>query len=64
MRLAGVDVNTFTPHSTRAAATSKASGTVKLGTILKSAGWRNARTYAKFYNKPIEEDGWNASALK
>ena len=66
MRLAGVDVNIFSPHSTRAASTSKAnrSGTVRLGTILKTAGWTNARTFAKFYDKPIEEEGWNVAALQ
>ena len=66
MRLSGVDVNIFSPHSTRAASTSKAnlSGSVKLGTILKAAGWKNARTFAKFYNKPIEDVGWNASSLQ
>ena len=66
MRLAGVDVNIFSPHSTRAASTSKAnlSGTVRLGTILKAAGWKNARTFAKFYNKPIVDEGWSASSLQ
>lgn len=65
MRLAGVDTNIFTPHSTRAASTSKVknSGTVRLGTILKCAGWKNARTFARFYDKVIEEDGWNAASL-
>ena len=65
MSLAGVNTNIFTPHSTRAASTSKVkeSGTVRLGTILKSAGWRNARTFARFYDKTIEEDGWNMSSL-
>ena len=38
LRLAGVDVNTFTLHSTRAASTSKASGTLELGTILNLLG--------------------------
>ena len=60
-----MDTNIFTPHSTRAASTSKVknSGTVRLGTILKCAGWKNARTFARFYDKVIEEDGWNAASL-
>ena len=65
LRLAGVNVDNFSPHSTRAASTSKVkkSGYVKLTTILKSAGWRNAKTFARFYDKTIEDEGWNASSL-
>jgi integrase len=44
----------FKPHSTRAAAVSMASlKGVPLETIIKSAGWSNSSTFAKFYNRPI-----------
>ncbi|WAR05309.1 hypothetical protein MAR_020678 [Mya arenaria] len=53
---AGVD-KCFKPHSVRSASVSKAKEKgVKLETILKSAGWSNARTFARFYNKPIADD--------
>ncbi|WAR12314.1 hypothetical protein MAR_026494 [Mya arenaria] len=46
--------NKYGPHSTRAASTSTAkSAGVDLGTIIKSAGWTNAHTFAKFYDKEI-----------
>lgn len=51
---AGVDMNIFTPHSTRAAATTKMNKTnVSITTILNTAGWKNDKTFAKYYNKKI-----------
>ncbi|WAR17161.1 hypothetical protein MAR_031755, partial [Mya arenaria] len=46
--------NKYGAHSTRAASTSTAkSAGVDLGTIIKTAGWTNAHTFAKFYDKEI-----------
>ena len=53
---AGIDMNIFTPHSTRAAATSQAVGRVPLDTILKTAGWSQAGTFQKYYNKTVQKD--------
>ena len=54
LRLAGIDVARFKPHSTRAAATSAAHCKgVKVADILKVAGWSNEKTFARFYNKPL-----------
>ncbi|XP_013418549.1 uncharacterized protein LOC106179464 isoform X1 [Lingula anatina] len=51
---AGIDITIFKAHSTRAAATSAAfRATVPLEDILNKAGWSNASTFARFYNKPI-----------
>ena len=51
---AGVD-RCFTTHSTRAASTSMARlKGVPLQSIMKSAGWANAKTFARFYNKPLD----------
>lgn len=53
MKDAGVSEH-FGAHSTRSASVSKASlYGVPLDTIIKTAGWTNAKTFAKFYNKPI-----------
>ena len=51
---AGIDMNVFKPHSTRAAATSMAlQSCVPIQDILKQAGWSNQRTFDRFYNKPV-----------
>jgi len=57
MKMAGVDVTTFTAHSTRAASTSGAlkSG-VPIQTILSAAGWSQESTFAKFYKKNIRQN--------
>jgi hypothetical protein len=44
----------YGPHSTRSASTSKAkSCRVDLNTIIKTASWTNAKTFATFYDKDI-----------
>ena len=57
MKESGVNVNVFGSHSTRSASTSKCkiSG-LSFKEIAKSAGWSNEKTFAKFYDKPIQED--------
>ena len=59
----GVDLSIFSPYSTRAAATSQAFGKVELGTILRTVGWSNEKTYARFYKKPIVDQGAFAKAV-
>ena len=46
----------YTPHSTRSASTSAMSKTTPISTILKTAGWQNAKTFANHYNKKIEQN--------
>ena len=54
LQKSGIDVNPFKPHSTRAAATSKAFlKSVPLEHILSVAGWSSSVTFAKFYKKPV-----------
>ena len=54
LKMAGVDVEVFKPHSTRAGATSAALRKgVPVSDILKVAGWSKETTFACFYNKPI-----------
>lgn len=54
----GVDVATFSAHSTRHAATSAAkSAGVSLDVIRKTAGWTSTSgTFAKFYDRPLVND--------
>lgn len=55
MEMAGIDIDIFTPHSTRAASTSYASKEgVSIKTILSAAGWSQENTFAKFYKKEVK----------
>ena len=57
LSLAGIDTSTFKGHSFRGASTSKAvSLGVPLDVILKAAGWKNAGTFAKFYQRETSLD--------
>ena len=44
----------FSPHSTRSASTSYAKNCLPLDSILKAEGRRSMKTFAQFYDKPIE----------
>ena len=54
LRDAGIDTNTDTSHSSRAAATSYGfeKGT-RIAEILDAAGSSDARTFASYYQKPV-----------
>ena len=55
---AGINTKKYTPHSTRAASTSAMNNAnTPIGTILKTAGWHNAETFAKHYNKTVDPHG-------
>lgn len=55
MLRAGVETQ-FTAHSTRSASTSKAiMRGVPLSTIVKTAGWANAKTFEKFYHRKVKK---------
>ena len=54
--LAGVDTRKYGGHSTRGASTSKAKSLgVPLNLIMKQAAWRNASSFANFYDKKIDK---------
>lgn len=64
----GVDINTFTAHSTRHASTSSASRSgISTDIIKRTAGWSgNSLCFARFYNQPLintEEDCYFARAV-
>ena len=52
---AGINVKTFTSHSTRGASTSKAAANgLTLKEINRAAGWSNvSKTFQKHYNKTV-----------
>ena len=65
MFAAGIDTNQFKPHSTRAAATSRAKAAcVPIHEILNTAGWSSSRCFDRFYNKPLESSTFASAVLK
>ncbi|XP_065584386.1 uncharacterized protein LOC136043405 [Artemia franciscana] len=56
-QIGGIDTSVYGAHSTRSASTShlKARG-VDVDQIIRYVGWTNAKTFARFYNKPIESE--------
>ena len=64
MKEAGIDVNTFKSHSTRAASTSTAKPMdVPIEDILKTGGWSTEQTFQKFYRKPVKKQKDFATAV-
>ena len=56
MKLAGIDIDKFKPHSVRSAATSAAKKAgVSVDIIMKATVWKNESTFRKFYDKPIAD---------
>ena len=56
MKESGINVNIFDSHSTRSASTSKCKiSRFSFKETVKSAGWSNEKTFAQFYDKPIQE---------
>ena len=55
LEAAGIEIKKYSAHSSRAASTSscKAKG-LNLAAIMKSAGWSNLSTVARFYDKPVD----------
>ena len=57
LKEAGVNISVFSAYSTRSAASSKTSDKgLNLAEISKAAGWSNAKTFAMFYKKTIDEN--------
>ena len=56
IELSGIDIQKYSTHSTRSAASSKAKS---MGTLLKNikcAGWKSEKIFAQHYDKHIEEE--------
>lgn len=53
----GVDTQTFSAHSTRGAASSRAAARgVPIQAILKAANWSSESTFAKFYRRELDKE--------
>ena len=55
MAEAGINLDLFTAHSVRSAASSAASlANVPIETIMKTAGWSQSTTFSRYYKKQID----------
>lgn len=55
LSLSGIDISKYKSHSIRGVAASKAiSCGLPIKDIMKVAGWASDKTFAEFYNKPVE----------
>lgn len=63
LQAAGIDTSMFAPHSTRSASTSKAATKLPLETVLRSAGWTNGSTFAKYYKKAVGDKDFGRTIL-
>lgn len=65
LTLCGVDIKVFAAHSTRSASVSKAKEKeVPVHEIMAKAGWKSAKTFRKYYNKPvIQENSLSSTVL-
>lgn len=64
MEMAGIDITSFKPHSTRMATTSKAkAASVPVQEILRTAGWSSSRSFDRFYDKPVMAESTFASVV-
>ena len=58
LNLAVIDTNKYKAQSTRGAAASAARAMgANLNAIMKNASWKDARSFAMFYNKTIDDPG-------
>jgi len=56
MTAAGIDTTKYQGHSTRAASTSRAKAAgLSVREIMDRANWRNAKTFHRFYDRPVAE---------
>ena len=57
LRLAGTDINLYTTHSSRAAASSFAkTKRISINEIMDSAGWSSEKSFSRHYNKIVEQE--------
>lgn len=61
----GIDIGTFSAHSTRHASTSAAARNgASIEVIKRTAGWsRNSRVFAEFYNRPLLDEQQFAESI-
>ena len=57
LRLAGIDINLYNTHSSRAAASSFAkTKRISINEIMDSAGWSSKKSFSRHYYKVVEQE--------
>ena len=56
LRESGINLDIFSPHSTRSASTSAVVSKVPIDTIMRTAGWKSSCTFRKHYKRPVTND--------
>ena len=64
LQRSNIDIQTYGAHSTRAASTSAACKQLSVNDILKSAGWTNEKTFAKFYHLNVQNNNFGKSVIE
>ena len=63
LQKAGINIGVYKAHSTRAASTTAASKDTDIGTIMKTAGWTNTKTFGVYYKKTTDRGVFGKSIL-
>ena len=62
--MSGIDISTFTAHSTRGASTSAAADSgIKTSDSLKAADWSTESVFRKFYYQPTRDTSYGGTVL-
>ena len=56
LRESGINLDIFSPHSTRSASTSAVVSKVPIDTIMRTAGWKSSCTFRKHYKRLVTND--------
>ena len=56
LRDSGINLDIFSPHSTRSASTSAVVSKIPLDTIMRTARWKSSCTFRKHYKRPVTND--------
>ena len=64
LKMSGIDISTFTAHSTRGTSTSAtADSGITTSNILKAADWSTESVFRKFYYQPTHDTSYNCTVL-
>ncbi|XP_028392200.1 uncharacterized protein LOC114531256 [Dendronephthya gigantea] len=65
LKSSGINTDVYGAHSSRAASTSFCHRKgLDMVTIMKSAGWSNSGTFARFYGKPLEQSNFGQTVVE
>ena len=63
LETAGIDISISNSHTRAGASTAMKKNLFLVEDILRTAGWSNVQTFAKFYGKPIDSSSTTSDVL-